>query len=280
MHAHRFESISVPRGPATASKPGSGTPAAFHAANGPPGHWSFGLSDDPMATCRPGTLDARYAIRLARTTDHRDAARRLMCERYQWRGYATDAAQDDSAGTTLVASELGRIAATVTVGADSPKGLAVESLYADEVAKLRREGARLCEFTRLAVDRAGDSLKLLGALFHVAYLCARRQHDATHLLVEVNPRHVRFYMRMLGFRIAGPQRTCERVDAPAVMLALSLDHAEEQIAQCGGRPELAQTKRSLYPFFFAAGSEDGIIARLVGADRASGRWGHPEAICA
>ena len=70
----------------------------------------------------------------------------------------------------------------------------------------------------------------------------------------------------------------------AVHLAAHIETAavlsEEQIAQCGGRPELAQTKRSLYPFFFAAGSEDGIIARLVGADRASGRWGHPEAICA
>ena len=179
-----------------------------------------------------------------------------------------------------MASELGRIAATVTVGADSSEGLAVESLYADEVAKLRREGARLCEFTRLAVDRAGDSLKLLGALFHVAYLCARRQHDATHLLVEVNPRHVRFYMRMLGFRIAGPQRTCERVDAPAVMLALSLDHAEDQIAQFGGRPDLAQEKRSLYPFFFSADAEDGILARLVGTDRRPGKWGQAEAIYA
>ena len=278
MHAHRFESISVPRNPASAMR--FGTPATFDAPEDPPGHWRFALPGDPAQPDEPKNPVARYAIRLARTTDHLDAARRLMRERYQWRGYATDAAQDEPAGVTLVASELGRIAATVTVGADSSEGLAVESLYADEVAKLRREGARLCEFTRLAVDRAGDSLKLLGALFHVAYLCARRQHDATHLLVEVNPRHVRFYMRMLGFRIAGPQRTCERVDAPAVMLALSLDHAEDQIAQFGGRPDLAQEKRSLYPFFFSADAEDGILARLVGTDRRPGKWGQAEAIYA
>ena len=36
-------------------------------------------------------------------------------------------------------------------------------------------------------------------LFHIAYIFARRMHDRTDLLIEVNPRHVRFYERMLGF---------------------------------------------------------------------------------
>jgi len=222
----------------------------------------------------------RYAIRLASTADHRSAAMYLMRERYQWRGYRADIVRDDPAGVTLVASESGRISATVTVGFDSSKGMAVESLYADEVARLRGEGARLCEFTRLAVDRAEHSMELLGALFHVAYLCARRLHDATHLLAEVNPRHVRFYLRALGFRIAGPQRTCRRVGAPAVMIALPLDHAAGEIAHFGGRRGPAHAKRSLYPFFFATDEEERIGARLFGADPARRRAARPAAICA
>ena len=280
MHADRFELKSLPPVPAATSALRFGACGTLNATREPTDHPCLEFSGDPSPSGEPEGLVARYAIRLARTPEHLNAAMRLMRERYQWRGYATDGPQDDSPGVTLVASELGRVAATVTVGADSPRGMAVESLYGEEVARLRREGASLCEFTRLAVDRAGNSLRLLGGLFHVAYLYARRQHDATHLLVEVNPRHVRFYTRMLGFRIAGPQRTCERVDAPAVMLALSLDHAENQIARYGGRPELAPMNRSLYPFFFSAGAEDGIIARLAGTDRTPRMTGLAAAICA
>ncbi|HPU54489.1 MAG TPA: hypothetical protein PK359_23235 [Burkholderiaceae bacterium] len=278
MHAASLESFTAPRIHPTAMRFGS--PSAFLVPTAPPRHWNFGFTGDWKPLGPPPRLEARYSVGVARTPSHLEAARELMRARYEWRGYATDAAQDEPAGVTLIASELGRVAATVTVGGDTPGGLAVESLYSEEVAKLRKDGARLCEFTRLAVDGAGDSLKLLGALFHVAYLCARRQHKATHLLVEVNPRHVRFYMRMLGFRVAGPQRTCQRVDAPAVMLSLSLDHAEDQIATYGGRPELAQTNRSLYPYFFAAYAEDSIYARLAGTEPTGYRWGRPAPLAA
>jgi hypothetical protein len=235
-------------------------------ANDPLDHRCLAFADDQVPTYVSEGLSARYAIRLANTHDHRRAASYLMRKLYEWRGYSTDIVREDPTGVTLVASEGDRISATVTVGFDSPKGMAVESLYPDEVAQLRREGARLCEFTRLAVDRAGHSMELLGMLFHVAYLYARRVHEASHLLAEVNPRHLRFYQRMLGFHIAGPRRVCQRVDAPAVMISLLLDHAEDQIALYGGHPELAQTKRSLYPFFFAPCDEEGIARRLFASE--------------
>ena len=240
-------------------------------ANDPLDHRCLAFSDDLTPTYEAEGSSARYAIQLASTDDAHSAATCLMRKLYEWRGYSTDIVREDPTGVTLVASESGRVTATVAVGYDSAQGLAVDSLYADEVAQLRRGGARLCEFTRLAVDRAGHSMELLGALFHVAYLYARRVHGATHLLAEVNPRHVRFYLRMLGFRIAGPQRTCRRVDAPAVMLALSLDHAEEQIAQYGGHPDPAQIRHSLYPFFFSPAEEDRIIDKLFRAERMARR---------
>ena len=99
-------------------------------------------------------------------------------------------------------------------------------------------------------------------LARVVDVYARRLHDKTDLLVEVNPRHVRFYERMLGFRQSGPERHCPRVDAPAVLMWLHLTHAQEQIAQYGGRRELSHTLRSLYPLFFSPAEESGITARL------------------
>jgi hypothetical protein len=243
------------------------TGAALAVANDPLAQRCIAFSNELTPAYESEGLGGRYAIRLANTPDHHSAAMFLMRKRYQWRGYSADVVREEPTGVTLVASESGRIAATVTVGFDSPSGMAVESLYPDEVGRLRREGARLCEFTRLAVDRAGRSMELLGILFHVAYLYARRLHDATHLLAEVNPRHAGFYVRMLGFRRVGPQRTCRRVEAPAVMVELSLEHAEDEIARCGGHPELARARRSLYPFSFSPDEESRIIAKLFGTDR-------------
>src|SRR4030095_2870272 len=96
------------------------------------------------------------------------------------------------------------------------------------------------------------------ALFHIAYIQARRIGTCTDLVVEVNPRHVRFYERMLGFRVFGPARVDPRVQAPATLLHLDLGHAEAEIAKFGGKPELAVQVRSLYPFFFSSRGEAGI----------------------
>jgi len=71
---------------------------------------------------------------------------------------------------------------------------------------------------------------------------------------------------MLGFTVAGPRRTNRRVLAPAVLMTLDFNHAHEQINRLGGRPEMSETERSLYPYFFSVGEEAGIVGRLHRAD--------------
>ena len=100
-------------------------------------------------------------------------------------------------------------------------------------------------------------------MFHVAYMYVRRLHGCTDLLAEVNPRHASFYRRLLGFQQAGAERMCERVQAPAVLLWLPLEHAERQIARYGGKAELLDSTRSLYPLFFSPTEEIGIARRLA-----------------
>jgi hypothetical protein len=78
----------------------------------------------------------------------------------------------------------------------------------------------------------------------------------------VNPRHVKFYERMLGFHPFGPVRVDPRVQAPAILLHLDLRHAEAQIAKFGGNTELAGRVRSLYPFCLAPRDEASIERRL------------------
>ena len=58
--------------------------------------------------------------------------------------------------------------------------------------------------------------------------------EATDVVIEVNPRHVRYYQRAFGFRAFGAERRCERVGAPARLLHLNLVAADS-----ASRPGLA-----------------------------------------
>lgn len=205
----------------------------------------------------------RLRIRLADSDGHRNAASYLVRKMYGWRGYETAPVSPSNASVTFVASDDTRTLATITVGFDSGDGVSAHQLYPEYVEHLRDKDARLCEFTRLAVDRNEHSKELLAMMFHVAYMYARRLHGCTDLLIEVNPRHATFYRRLLGFQQAGPERICERVQAPAILLWLPLEHTERQIARYGGNKEMANLTRSLYPWCFSPAEEVGIARRLA-----------------
>jgi hypothetical protein len=138
----------------------------------------------------------------------------------------------------------------------------VDGLYSAEAHALRGQGHKLAEFTRLAIENDVHSKALLAALFHIAFIYARRLHGCTDLLIEVNPRHASFYRRMLGFSQAGRLRDDPRIGAPAVLMRLPLQHAQEQIERLGGNANISSITRSLYPFAFSQREEVLIEARL------------------
>lgn len=211
-----------------------------------------------------------FAIRAANSEGHRSSASILVSRRYAWRGYetttATSCAEADD-DVTLVALGAGETIGTISIGFDSIDGLKVDDLFSREVDALRADGHRVCEFTKLAVDSQVQSKRVLAALFHVAYIHAHRMRRCDRLLIEVNPRHVRYYQRMLGFTVLASERLNRRVNAPAVLMCLDFAHAREQIALFGGNAGSAIGERSLYPFFFSATEEAGITQRLRAAPK-------------
>lgn len=213
------------------------------------------------------TVQRLFTFRAADSEGHRSSARILVNRMYAWRGYTTTAADLDGQGSTdrvtLVANEHDETVGTITIGFDGPEGLRVDELFTAEAAALRREHGRLCEFTKLAVDGAVRSKRVLASLFHVAFICAYEIKGCDRILIEVNPRHVRYYQRMLGFEVHSSERTNPRVNAPAVLLSLCMRHAREQINRFGGHAELAASERSLYPYFFSAAEEAGILHRVL-----------------
>jgi hypothetical protein len=204
-----------------------------------------------------------FKIRLADNNGRREAAGLLVKRRYAWRGYDVGSIQGIHPNRiTLSASRRDDVVATIAVGLDSPAGLFVDKLYGDEIERMRRHDRKICEFTKLAIEASVRSKPILAALFHIAYIHARRINRCTDLVVEVNPRHVAFYERMLGFTTRSSEKLDPRIGAPAVLMSLDLAYAEQQIIEMGGRVEFAATKRSLYPYFFSVDEETAIARRL------------------
>lgn len=204
-----------------------------------------------------------YRIRLA---GNRGAVGHLLERMYGWRGYKSDATASTAATAvnqiTLEAVADERTVGTISVGFDSPHALQAEFLYHEEIAQFRQEGARVCEFTQLAVDSDFNSGKVLPSLFHLAHIYAHLIHRATDLFVEVNPRHAVFYRRMLGFSRVGEEKTCPRVNAPAVLLHLDLSYAAEQISIYGGGQK--SLSRSFYPDVFSPQEEEVLRRKIEG----------------
>lgn len=210
------------------------------------------------------TVNAEFRIRLANTADRHGAASILINKMYSWRGYDSSGALDHNPNRiTLLASGPADLPiGTISVGLDSPMGLLADDMYHDELEQLRQQGKKICEYNRLAIDPEIKSKRVLASLFHIAYLYPYRLFGHTDGILEVNPRHVRFYEKMMGFTQIGPERTCPRVGAPSILLHTDFSYAEEQIWKWGGLMDKARAERSLYPYFFNQSDEAGILGRL------------------
>ena len=204
-----------------------------------------------------------FHIRMANSEHRREAASLLIRKMYGWRGYAFEPNRHQEPNKiTLYAETGGVVVGTMSLCLDSPGMLPADENFRDELDQLRAQGRRLCEPSRLAIDK-GVTKRVFASLIHISYIYARNIHRFSDYVIEVNPRHVMFYKRMLDFQDFGAERQCTRVDAPAVLLRLPLDHMGEQIHTFGGQMEQHGEERSFYPYFFPSCDEAGITARLI-----------------
>lgn len=177
-------------------------------------------------------FDGSSTIDVSVATSREDlrVAQDLVRRQYAARGYFADTDHPDNAApdlakraSVILARSRGRAVGTLTVVIDSSAGLFADEANREFIAPLRGDGRRLSELVRLAVShqRETDSRKVLAALFNAAHGIgvANRLHD---VLIEVNPRHVGFYRRALCFEVAAEAGVCPRVNAPSVLLRMSL----------------------------------------------------------
>ncbi len=205
-----------------------------------------------------------FAIRVADTEAGRSSASMLINKMYGWRGYGEHHKVESNPNRiTLTASDKGMVIGTVTLGIDSEAGILADEIFHDEIQRIRQAGGKVCEVTKLAFDPAVRSKLALASLFHVLVIYARYQFHCTDMLIEVNPRHRRYYEAMLGFKAVGELRQNPRVDAPAYLLRVGMDYVKEQIERLGGTSTHPGNERSLYPYFLSAREEIGLANRLL-----------------
>lgn len=219
-----------------------------------------------------GREDAGYRVLVASDRATRERAYALAQRMYRGCGY-TDAEgerlcvspfdADPQTMTLLIEDMAGQDVATVTLTFDSAAGLPSDEIYHPELDVLRAQGRRLVEVTRLAMEEShAQSKTLLVCLFNFIYVYAERVRGFTDFVVEVNPRHVPFYRRLLLFETIGPERPCPRVQgAPAVLLRLDLSIPEHESQRVRADGPMAN-ERTLYPYFYSW-LEEGAIAEFL-----------------
>jgi hypothetical protein len=177
-------------------------------------------------------------VAVAKSTEQLAAADNLIENRYAWRGYKLQSSErveqpeqqeDPSYRVTFFAMVNRRVVGTITLRLDGPAGLRADATHGDIIQYARAESRRLGELTRLALAAHVDSRRVLSSLFGLVYSIGRWEHNVTDVFVEVNPRHVAFYVRALGFAIVGDAKFCERVGAPSILLYADVESLEERL---------------------------------------------------
>jgi predicted N-acetyltransferase YhbS len=129
----------------------------------------------------------------------------------------------------FVAADGDRPVCTLSLVCDGLLGLPLEDVYADEVALRRRQGLVLAEVSCLANGQEADRSSF-STVLELMRLCvqAAKARGVDQLVIAVHPHHAPFYERFFGFERFGQQRSYGAVlDAPAVALALDLNHLAE-----------------------------------------------------
>lgn len=186
-----------------------------------------GISDSGLAT--ESNIQFHFAI--ADNLFHRLNAFRLGYTEYIKKGYIDEneykvlinALDIDVDTLTIVAYHGNREVGTLTVNTQNL--LPFQEIF--DCPEIHQEGFKGAELTRLAIDEEFRNQKeILLGLFNIAFAYAKFVRKCSHFVIEVNPRHVKFYEKFLGFVPVAENSNCPRVrGAPAVLLLGDLELA-------------------------------------------------------
>jgi hypothetical protein len=195
------------------------------------------LTQDTV-TVPSATFDLQYQI--ATTRQQREAAFHLVYNSYLQAGlgemndyemrvtpyHLTDCSE------IFVATRRGKVIFTMTLIMDGEElGMPMESVYGDEVNRLRQRGVRLGEVSCLA-DCQRHVKEFFPIFLNTSRLMVQyaRYRGLDALVAAVHPKHARFYHRFMDFQFFGLKKTYPTVrNHPAVALWLEFARIDREI---------------------------------------------------
>lgn len=220
-----------------------------------------------------GQRQADVSVHLADTDALQAQANALVNRMYDSCGYgAGHQLVSDAHRAIFTVCADDDVIGTLSLTVDSDDGIATDHSFRDELDTLRSvPGTTICDLTKFAVDPATKSPTVMAALFHVIFLYGVIRFDCTDVVIEVHPRHVRYYEAMLGFKRLGAAKIDRSVtwwpsETPVQLMHLNLHDMRGLIEAF--RHGQKTDERSLYPFFFSPEEEGAIATRIARLDGA------------
>ena len=169
-----------------------------------------------------------YDVRVARTTQERDDAARLVHAGYVYQGIESVRAdelradkQERTGSVVLVAYEGSDLVGTMSVIPDSNAGLPLDKDYPELLDALRKNGARLVEYGAYAIVERCWS-EGVSNLLYIAANCLTSGKGASHVVIGVHPRAAAFYRAVFNFRVLADAKQHATLQAPVVGLVQDL----------------------------------------------------------
>ncbi|MEO8407434.1 MAG: long-chain N-acyl amino acid synthase, partial [Oxalobacteraceae bacterium] len=123
--------------------------------------------------------EQKFHIRMANSQGQREAASLLIKKMYAWRGYSVERPLDNQPNKiTLVTDTTGKTVGTMTLCLDLDSKLPADENFRDKLDELRAEGRRLCEPSRLAIEK-DLPYRVFAAMIHISYMYAHNIHGFT-----------------------------------------------------------------------------------------------------
>jgi hypothetical protein len=201
----------------------------------------------------------RFQFGVARKTAALDAAFGLVHDQYVWRGFL-DAPHPSGRRVNLrhalpttrvfVARDGARVVGTATLIPDSPLGLPMDEVFADQLDAIRLSNRCAAEVSALAMDadRRAHGVPVLIRLLRMILLYAAEVARLDDLVLVVRPQHAAFYQQSFACRPIGPARDYPKVHiVGAVALHLDLHEVRALIrAIQAGQAPASRTQAFLY----------------------------------
>ncbi|MEO0317048.1 MAG: hypothetical protein RL404_725 [Pseudomonadota bacterium] len=226
-----------------------------------------------------GGASCASSLTVARTEEEFRQAEHLVLSAYAGLGYDTQFLvsqhgdrRTDPSRLTILSSLDCQPAGTFTVFLDGPHGVQADLAYPEAIDAIRSTGQSIVElgqFATLPFDNFQSSQIVISALHNGVYLlCASLKQKRTTIVFEVNPHHVK-YWRSLGWRVVGPPRRCDRVNAPGVLMVVDFADYTQTLLQCwplhARHQEMAgRAWQRVIRYSMLWEDVDGVLARIRG----------------